>query len=90
MDIILELLIDLILEDGLKASKNQKIPKVIRYFILALVILLYAFIIGIAVWFGIEELKENVAVGVGILIFAAVFAVFCIIKFINVYKRKKK
>lgn len=89
MDFILDLLIGLILEDGIDASQNNKLPKGIRYFILVAVILLYALIIGLVVWFGIGTLKENVVVGVGIIIFAVIFAILSIIKFVNAYKRKQ-
>lgn len=90
MDFLLDIIIDLVLEEGVEASQNVKIPKGIRYFILAFAILVYAAIIGIAVWFGINMLKENIVVGVGILIFAVIFFVLCIIKFVSAYKRKKK
>ncbi|MBR6253032.1 MAG: hypothetical protein IKR04_04245 [Clostridia bacterium] len=89
MDFILDLLIDLVLEDGIEASQNKKIPKGLRYVILTAVILIYAMIIGLVVWFGITTLKESVVFGVGIIIFAVVFAVLCIIKFVNAYKRKQ-
>ncbi len=89
MDFILDLLIDFVLEDGLEASQNKKLPKGVRYFILTVVILLYALIIGFVVWFGIDALKDNIAVGVGILIFAVVFLVLCIAKFVSAYKKKK-
>ena len=90
MDFILDLLIDLVLEDGMEASQNKKIPKGIRYLILTVVVLIYALIIGAVVWFGIETLKDDTAVGVGILIFAVVFLVLCIVKFVNAYKKKKE
>ena len=89
MDFILDLLIGIILEDGLEASQNKKIPKGVRYLVLMVVILLYALIVGLVVWFGIQTLKDNVAAGVGIIIFAVAFAIMCIIKFVNAFKKKK-
>lgn len=89
MDFILTLLIDLALEDGMEASQNKKLPKGLRYIILVAVILLYALIIGVAVWFGVDTLKDNVEVGVVIILFAVAFLVLSIIKFVNAYKRKK-
>ncbi len=89
MDFILDLLIDIVLEDGMEASQNKKLPKGIRYLILIAVILLYALIIGLVVWFGIETLEDNVGAGVGILAFAAIFLVLTIIRFAKILKRKK-
>ncbi len=89
MDFILDLLIDFLLEDGFEASQNKKLPKGARYLILTIVILLYVLIIGLVIWFGIDTLEENVVVGIGILVFAGIFLVLCIIKSVNAYKKKQ-
>lgn len=56
MDVIFEILLDLIIEGCFEASSNRKVPNIIRYPLIALIVLFFAsvifglFIIGISLW----------------------------------------
>lgn len=90
MDYVLTILIDLILDEGVNASKNNRLPKGVRYFIFAFVLLLYIAIIGLITIIGITSLKENLVEGILALLFAACVLLVCILRFKAVYKNKKE
>lgn len=56
MEFIFEILVDLIIEGCFEASSNKKVPKIIRYPLIAIIILFLAsvifgiFILGISLW----------------------------------------
>lgn len=56
MDFIFEILLDLIIEGCFEASSNKKIPKVIRYPLIALIVSFFIsviagiFILGVSLW----------------------------------------
>ncbi len=56
MDFIIELFLELILEGSLEISKNKKIPKIIRYpliFLIVLffgIILVFMFLVSVSLW----------------------------------------
>lgn len=89
MDFIIDVIIDLILEEGVNASKSNRLPKGIRYFLFALVLILYICIIGLITIIGISLLEDNKLVeGILTLIFALCILVLCILRFKAVYTKK--
>ncbi|MBR3117544.1 MAG: hypothetical protein IKF36_06735 [Bacilli bacterium] len=90
MDYVLSLVIDLILEEGVSTSKSNKLPKGVRYFLFALVLILYIGIIGLITIIGISSLKENLVEGILALLFALCILVVCILRFKAVYSKKTK
>ena len=90
MDYVLTILIDLILDEGVNASKNNRLPKGVRYFIFAFVLLLYIAIIGLITIIGISSLKENLVEGILALIFALCILILCIFRFKEVYSKRKE
>ena len=68
MEILFEALLELLLEGTMEAGTNKRVPKPIRYFILALLALFFGglFIVGLLI--GISQLKESVLSGVVIIV----------------------
>ena len=89
MDFIFEYILDLILDDGIKASKSKKLPKSLRYTIIAIILLLYIAIIGLITILGIDIMKDNFVEGILVLIFGIFILLICILRFRAVYKKNK-
>ena len=53
MESIIEIILELILEGGIEASKSSKIPKPVRYLITAIIVLLFITFIGFIFWVGV-------------------------------------
>lgn len=88
MDLLIEILFDLILEGSIELSSNKKVPKIIRYPLIAIIILFFAVVIvGIFV-LGIFSIKENIAFGIVLILLSLFFFVASIIKFKKVYVNK--
>ena len=86
MDFIFDFILDLILDDGIKASKSKKISKPLRYIILSIVLLVYISIIGLITILGINTMKDNLLEGILILMFGIFILLVCILRFKAVYK----
>ncbi|MBQ3475547.1 MAG: hypothetical protein IJH20_05200 [Bacilli bacterium] len=90
MDYLLYFLVDLILDEGVGATKNKKLPKGVRYFLFALILILYLGIIGVFTVIGISLLKESLVEGILTLAFSLCIFIVCILRFKAVYKKKNK
>jgi len=89
MEILIELLIELILEGSIEISSDDRVPKWIRYPIIIFIILVF-----IGVWLGviilgIYALKENLYVGIALIIIGILLLILGVIKFINKYVQRK-
>ena len=90
MDYVLSFIVDLIIDDELRPTTNNKLPKAVRYFLFALVLIIYIGIIGLITMIGITSLKDNLIEGILALLFALCILVVCIIRFKEVYSKKTK
>ena len=90
MDYILYFIVDLILDEGVDATKNNKLPKGFRYFLFTLILVLYFGIIGVFTIIGISLLKDNLVEGILTLAFALCILIVCILRFKSVYTKKTK
>ena len=88
-DILFDILLDLIIDGSVAASQSKKIPKPVRYILLLFIFLIYIFIFGTVTWFGIDMLKENVTVGIVVLLFDLTFFALSVWKFIRTYIKKQ-
>ena len=89
MDYVICMIIDLILEEGVSASKSNKLPKGIRYFLFTLVLILYIGIIGLITIIGISLLEDNnIVEGILTFLFALCILILSIFRFRAVYKDK--
>ncbi|MBP3919992.1 MAG: hypothetical protein J6D28_00335 [Bacilli bacterium] len=85
---IFELIIELVLNGCFKVSKNKKIPKYIRYPLIAIISLFFIAIIELIFIVGALSLKENMLLGI-FLIFAGLFLLkMSIISFKKIYLTK--
>lgn len=89
MEFVFELILDLILESSIEASKSSKIPKPIRYLLMLFISLFYLSVIGLIIWMGIDSTKNNLVGGIMIILFGVLFLILSIIKFRRVYIDKK-
>ena len=89
MDYILYFIVDLLLDEGVGATKNNKLPKGFRYFLFSLILVLYIGIIGLFTVIGISLLKENPVEGILSIVFALCILIVCTLRFKVVYKKKK-
>ena len=85
MDLLFEVILDLILEGSIEASKSNKIPKFIRYLLIFFISLFFITVIGLILFIGISILKNNVIGGVVIIVFSLFMLIMSIIKFRNTY-----
>ena len=90
MDYILSFIVDLIIDEELRPSNSNKLPKGVRYFLFVLVLLIYIGLIGIITMIGITSLKDNIVEGILAFIIALCILVLCIARFRAIYKKKTK
>lgn len=90
MEFIFELIFELIFEGGIEASKSNKIPKWIRYPLILLITLFFIFVIGIMFFVGIIALKDNLILGIIVLLLAIIMLMFSILKFRDTYIKKNQ
>lgn len=92
MEIIFEFILELILESGIEASKSRNIPKYIRYPLIGIISLFFIAVIGIIFLVGILLLKENIPLGIFLMLIGLILFIMCIIKFKKTYliKTSKK
>jgi len=89
MDFIFELLFELIAEGTVELSKSVKVPKFIRYPLIAIVILFFVGVIGLMVFAGLAAFQENVILGIALIAIALLILVMGIVKFRITYLKKK-
>ena len=89
MDILIELVLDLLLEGSIEASKCKKTPKVIRWLLLLFIAVFFLGVICLMFFVGLIIIKDNILVGIFILLISAFMLIASIIKFKKVYLSKK-
>ena len=77
------------MEDGISASKSEKLPKSIRYILLGFILLLYIVIIVSIALVGIMRLEENIVEGIIIILIGLCFLLLCISRYRAVYKKEQ-
>ena len=89
MDFIFELILELVLEGSIEASKSKKVPKPIRYLLIILISLFFISVAGLIIWVGIDSIKSNLVGGILVIGFGIVFFILCILEFKKAYIKKK-
>lgn len=89
MEYIIELLLELVLEGMMEASKRDRLPQGLRYLLITLLSLFFVGIIGILFFIGRITIEDNIIVGLFFLLLGLSFLIVSILKFKNVYFRKK-
>lgn len=88
MEYLIEFILELVFEGSIEASKNNKIPKYIRYPLIAIIILFFIAVIAIIFLAGFLSLKENIIVGIIFILLGLFILVMSIIKFRKTYLNK--
>ena len=89
MEFVIELLLDLIFDFGIEASKSSKVPKPIRILLVAVISILFTGVIGLIFLMGISILKDSIIGGIFIILLGVVLLVFAVVKFRKIYLLKK-
>ena len=89
MEYIIELLLELVLEGMMEASKSDRLPQGLRYLLITLLSLFFVGIIGILFFIGRITIQDNIIVGLLFLLLGISFLIASILKFKNVYFRKE-
>lgn len=88
MEFLIEILLDLVLEGSIEISSNKKVAPIIRYPLIALIVLFFAFVIIGLLIIGIFSLKDNIFSGIVIITVSIILLILSIIKFKNIYLEK--
>ncbi len=89
MDFLIEFILDLIIDSGIESINNRKIPLMGRCFILIFLILLFSsFFLGVLV-LGLVILKKDFYTGIFILLIGLILLVMGILRFKEIYRKKK-
>ncbi len=89
MEFLFEIIVDLIIEGSIEASLNKKVPKIVRYPLIAIIVLFFGtiifglFIMGIAIW------NKNKYASLFIIVVSIVMLITSMYKFKKVYIEKK-
>ena len=89
MEYVIEAVLDLVLELGIGASKNKKVPKIIRYLLIGLIMFLFIGVIGIVLFAGVLVLLQDIIGGVIIITIGIIMLISAITKFKKIYIKKK-
>ncbi len=85
MEFLFEFLLELALEGSIEVSKCRKIPKFIRYPLIAVLALFCLAVIGLVFVAGVLVLKENVLVGIFLISIGLFLLIMSGITFRKVY-----
>lgn len=88
MEFLIELILELTLEGSIEASKSNKVPKFIRYILIAFIVLFFLAVIGLIFLTGILILKENLIAGIFMFLIGVLMLIMSIIKFRKTYLLK--
>ncbi len=89
MEFIIELILDLLLEGSIEASKSAKVPKPVRYILIILISLFFLAAIGLIIFIGIDTLKNSKLAGIIVMSMGVLLLILAIMKFKKIYIKKK-
>lgn len=85
MKFIIEFIIDFLFESSIEVSKDKKVPKYIRYPLIAIIPLFFIVVIGLIFYIGIIVLKESIIAGIILILIGLYMFIAGILKFRKVY-----
>ena len=89
MEYVIEDVLDLVLELGIETSKNKKVPKIIRWLLIGLIMFLFIGVIGIVLFAGVLVLLQDIIGGGIIITIGIIMLISAITKFKKIYIKKK-
>lgn len=90
MDFIIELVLELLFDGMMEASKSNKVPKFIRYPLIIIIVLFFLLIIGFIFIASILAIKESIVAGLLLITIDLFLLVGSIAKVRKEYFIKKK
>ena len=85
MEYIFEFILELLIECGVEANSSSKIPKYIRYSLIAIISLFFIVVIALIFFVGILSLEENMLLGIFLILIGLFMLIMSIIKFRKAY-----
>ena len=89
MDFLFELIFELIAEGTVELSKSGKVPKFIRYPLIAIIVIFFAAVIGIIFLVSIASFKDSPILSAILFIAALCMLILGIFKFRKTYLNRK-
>lgn len=89
MDLIFEILLDLIIEGCFEASSNKKVPKVIRYPLIVLIVLFFLSVIFGLAFIGISLWSKNIYASSFIILVSLILLTAAIYRFKKIYMKRE-
>ena len=86
----MDLLLELLLEGGIEASKDRRIPKPIRYVLIVLIALFFIAVFGLLIWMGILACRKTLLGGGIVILFGLLLLVWSAIQFRRVYVQRRQ
>lgn len=90
MEYLLEWIVELFFEGGIELSKSQKVPKGIRYLLIATITFFFLVVIGLILFIGIAILAKKQWQGLIFIILGIFLLVGSVIKWKKIYGKKKR
>lgn len=88
MNLMIEELIELLLDGEIELSQNKKTPKILKYPLIIIILLIYLGTISITIITSILLLKESPLISIILLIICTLFIVYTIYKFKVTYIKR--
>ncbi len=89
VDFLFEFVFDVLLEIGVEASKSRRLPKWLRYLLIAVIALFLMAVVGMVVIAGVLMMQESMVIGL-LLILAGIFLLgACIVLLRKNYLKRK-
>ena len=89
MEYVIEAVLDLVLELGIEASKNKKVPKIKRWLLIGLIMFLFIGVIGMVLFAGVLVLLQDIIGGIILIAIGIIMLISAITKFKKIYIKKK-
>jgi hypothetical protein len=85
MEYIFEIILEFILDGSIEIIKSSKVPKYIRYPLIAIISVFLMAVIGIIFLVGILSFKENMVLGLFLILLGLAASIVGVVKFRKIY-----
>ncbi|MGM9632047.1 MAG: hypothetical protein ACI3XL_03020 [Eubacteriales bacterium] len=85
MEYVFEFLLELLLEGGIEIGKSSKTPEYIRYPLFVIISLFFIAVIGLIFFVGILSLKENILLGILLILIGLFMFIMSVVKLRKTY-----
>lgn len=90
LEFIMEFVFDLAFDGVVEASKSNRLPKIVRYILIGIIVAIYVLIVCAFAWIAISSFKEgNYAGGYATAILDIAILVICVLAFRKTYLKRK-